>query len=400
MKSKQTRLYNITFIELMLISFATSLGYSMIATLISSYSVTIGASLTYAGIIAGVFSIAALTLRPFGGFFSDNFNKKYLLVITTVMLAACFLGYSVCHAVVPLILIRLLHGAAFGINTTVNLALAAEYIPDERMNEGFGVFGIGQVISQIIGPTIGLWIKDFFSYTTLFIICAILVFLSAMLALLGVQYDGCGKKKMNLDSKAGKGIHIDNFIARECILYALIGGIFSVGNGVTNNFLVLIGKERMITNISLFFVVNATLLFLLRLTIGKILDKVSILFIVNISLAVSGIAMLLIGYSYGLLPILVAAVLKACGNVGGQISLQTACVKKVDACRIGIATSTYYIGSDLGNGFGPILAGKIADVSDYKAMFLAMASVFMIGMIVFSAYIYGKKGKINEKMQN
>jgi len=92
MKSKQTRLYNITFIELMLISFATSLGYSMIATLISSYSVTIGASLTYAGIIAGVFSIAALTLRPFGGFFSDNFNKKYLLVITTVMLAACFLG--------------------------------------------------------------------------------------------------------------------------------------------------------------------------------------------------------------------------------------------------------------------------------------------------------------------
>ena len=102
-----------------------------------------------------------------------------------------------------------------------------------------------------------------------------------MLALLGVQYDGCGKKKMNLDSKAGKGIHIDNFIARECILYALIGGIFSVGNGVTNNFLVLIGKERMITNISLFFVVNATLLFLLRLTIGKILDKVSILFIVN-----------------------------------------------------------------------------------------------------------------------
>ena len=85
------------------------------------------------------------------------------------------------------------------------------------MNEGFGVFGIGQVISQIIGPTIGLWIKDFFSYTTLFIICAILVFLSAMLALLGVQYDGCGKKKMNLDSKVGKGIHIDNFIARECI---------------------------------------------------------------------------------------------------------------------------------------------------------------------------------------
>lgn len=57
---------------------------------------------------------------------------------------------------------------------------------------------------------------------------------------------------MNLDSKVGKGIHIDNFIARECILYALIGGIFSVGNGVTNNFLVLIGKERMITNISLF----------------------------------------------------------------------------------------------------------------------------------------------------
>lgn len=100
--------------------------------------------------------------------------------------------------------------------------------------------------------------------------------------------------------------------------------------------------------------------------------------------------MLLIGYSYGLIPILVAAVLKACGNVGGQISLQTACVKKVDACRIGIATSTYYIGSDLGKW---IWTNFSRENCGRKRL---QGDVFGHGISVydwydsFSAYIYGK----------
>lgn len=400
MKEKPKRLFNLHFLELMLLSFATSLGFSMISTLITAYSVSIGSTLAYAGFVAGAFSIAALLLRPLGGFFSDNYNRKYILVITTAITSACLFGYSACHALIPLVLFRLLHGATFGINTTVNLAMATEYIPDDRMNEGIGIFGIGQVVSQIIGPSIGLWIKDTYGFSALFVSAGGLVLGAALLILFGLRYERERAAKQECAEHSEKGgFRLSSFVARECILYALIGGIFSVGNGVTNNFLVLIGKERGISGISLFFIINATGLFLLRLTVGKILDRVSLFIIVNVSLAVSGIAMLLIGCAAGVVPILIAAVLKAMGNVGGQISLQTACVKKVDAARIGIATSTFYIGGDLGNGLGPILAGKIADISDYQTTFVCMAALFAIGMAAFSVYEHGRRGERNEGAQ-
>ena len=201
----------------------------------SSYSVSVGASLTQAGIVAGAFSIAALVLRPFGGFFSDHFNKKYLLVFTTILFTLCFLGYSVCHTVLSLTAIRMIHGAAFGINSTVNLALATEFIPDDRMGEGIGFFGIGQVVSQVIGPTIGMWIRDRCGFTVLFLGAAGLVFFSAMVILAGFGYRPEGGAGVRLTEDISlKSFRPGNLIAKECILYALIGGLFSVGNGVTS----------------------------------------------------------------------------------------------------------------------------------------------------------------------
>lgn len=67
---------------------------------------------------------------------------------------------------------RVLHGALFGINGTANMALATEFIPDDHMGEGLGYYGLGQVLAQIVGPTIGIAIRDAFGYRALFFIIA------------------------------------------------------------------------------------------------------------------------------------------------------------------------------------------------------------------------------------
>ena len=97
--------------------------------------------------------------------------------------------------------------------------------------------------------------------------------------------------------------------------------------------------------------------------------------------------MILIGKSGILVPILIAAAIKAFGNVGGQISLQSACVKRVDAARIGVATSTYYIGADIGQGTWTDLgAEKVAEQFGYEGVFFCMAGFFLLGVICFTAY--------------
>ena len=56
------------------------------------------------------------------------------------------------------------------------------------------------------------------------------------------------------------------------------------------------------------------------------------------------------------------------------------------AKQVGIATSTFYIGADLGQGLGPVICGKISDYSGYTTMFYCVAALIVIAMAGFNHY--------------
>ena len=379
---KPEKLMNAGFLILIAVSLITALGFNMITTLISSYAVSFGTELTAVGLISGIFSITALFFRPVGGFLSDFLNKKRICVYTTFLLALVIVFYALSPTVSILLVMRVLHGALFGINGTANMALATEFIPDDHMGEGLGYYGLGQVLAQIVGPTIGIAIRDAFGYRALFFIIAASTLLAAVVLQTAFHYETV----VGHSSEGRHSLSFSSLIAKECIFYSLIAGLFSMGNGIVNSFLVLLGESSKIAQISLFFSVNAIVLFVLRLLVGKVIDRANLLFIVNLSLLAGAGSMILIGKSGILVPILIAAAIKAFGNVGGQISLQSACVKRVDAARIGVATSTYYIGADIGQGLGPIWGGKVAEQFGYEGVFFCMAGFFLLGVICFTAY--------------
>ena len=385
--TKQDRLWNAEFIELIVLSFLTSFSFSLIHSLVSSYAVSFGAELTAAGAAVGIYSIAAMVVRPFGGFITDHYNKKKLLFLSTLLLGISFLGYVFCHSIMLLILLRIIHGVAFGINSTVNLALAVEYIPRSRTGEGLGYYGVGQVISQIIGPPIGVAIKDATSYTALFVGSSVLVFAGALLFFFVFPNTADPVKKGNGILGGGNiAGFLKSLVAKECIFYAIIGGLFSMSNGIVHSLLILLGEAKQIPNISLFLTVNAIVLFILRMTIGKVLDRTNLMLVVTLSLVTGALSMGLLGIAGALPLVLVAGAIKAFGNVGGQISLQSACVKKVDSTRVGVASSTYYIGADIGNGIGPILGGRVAESAGYASAFYTMGGIFLAGAVVFILY--------------
>ena len=386
---KQEKLMNAGFLILIAVSLITALGFNMITTLISSYAVSFGTELTAVGLISGIFSITALFFRPVGGFLSDFLNKKRVQnkgivpqYYTTFLIALVIVFYALSPTVSILLVMRVLHGALFGINGTANMALATEFIPDDHMGEGLGYYGLGQVLAQIVGPTIGIAIRDAFGYRALFFIIAASTLLAAVVLQTAFHYETV----VGHSSEGRHSLSFSSLIAKECIFYSLIAGLFSMGNGIVNSFLVLLGESSKIAQISLFFSVNAIVLFVLRLLVGKVIDRANLLFIVNLSLLAGAGSMILIGKSGILVPILIAAAIKAFGNVGGQISLQSACVKRVDAARIGVATSTYYIGADIGQGLGPIWGGKVAEQFGYEGVFFCMAGFFLLGVICFTAY--------------
>lgn len=391
------KLFNHNYVFLSFSGLVVSFGYSMIAALIGSYGVSMGAGLTAAGALAGIYSLAALLVRPFSGFATDKFDKRGICIFSTVLICAAMVGYSLAPGIKTMFVVRILHGIAFGINGTANIAVLYDYVPKNRLAEGIGYYSLGNVISQVYGPGLGIEIRDRFGYKVLFFLIAVMTVFAVILLLLT-------DKRETIIS--GKELHIslDKLIAIPCIVYALIGGLFSLENGIINSFILLLAEERGIDGISLFFTFNAAVLFLIRMSVGKIVDRHSLTIVVNISLITSIAAMVAVGGGKYLWIMLAAAVLKAVGQGSGQISLQTACMKKVDAASMGIATSTFYIGSDLGQGLGPIICGRISEQFGYETMFYCVAVLIFLALIGFNLYQRkGEqllKGKTVEKIDN
>jgi MFS family permease len=374
-------LWNTSFIFLILVSLITAMAFSMVYVIISKYAMGITSSLTTAGVISGIFSIAALLTRPFAGMTADNVNKKHLCIIANILMGASVVGYAFSHNIPVLFFFRILHGVAFGVSSTVNIALVTQYIPKKRMGEGLGYFGLGQVLAHVISPNLGVYIEGRYGFQMLFLIVASLSFIGAAL-LIRLNYP---KLKKSV-SEVKKKVTLDSLIAREVILYAAIGGMFSFGNGIVSSFLILLSQERNISNIGVFFSVGAVVLFILRLFIGRIVDKQGLTVVVNISLIVTAVSMVLIGVAPVLSLLLVAAVLRSIGQGGGQISLQTECIKRVDAARVGVATSTFYIGADIGQGVGPMIGGAISSSFNYTVMFFVCAALMLLSMMIFNIY--------------
>ena len=70
-----------------------------------------------------------------------------------------------------------------------------------------------------------------------------------------------------------------------------------------------------------------------------------------------------------------AAVIKTVGASLAKPALQAAAVKSVTPDKRGAAVSTYYIGTDLGQGTAPMIGGKIVDLNggNYGVLFMIFA---------------------------
>lgn len=376
-----TSIWNKSFILLILVSLITAMSFNMVYVVISKYALEVTSSLSIAGVIAGTFSIAALIIRPFAGATADTVNKKKLFIFANALITIALFGYTISGNVATLFFFRVLHGVAFGISGTVNIALVTQYIPKGRIGEGIGFYGLGQVMAQIISPNLGVYIEAHYGFQTLFLIVTGLSLIGVLL-LTTLKYTEEIKRQVRLKKK----FTIKSFVATEVIVYAIVGGLFSYSNGIVSSFLVLVGEERNIENVGLFFSVAAIVLFVLRLFVGKLADKKGLTLVVSISLIAAAISMTLIGFASTLGILLVAAIFKSIGQGGGQISLQAECIKRVDPARVGVATSTFYIGADLGQGFGPMIGGAISSVFNYTTLYVFSAVLMLVVMFLFILY--------------
>lgn len=120
------------------------------------------------GIGLATFPLVALAVRPFSGMMSDMMDCKRLLLIATTC-CAIFFPLTFMAATISLFIgIRLLHGISFSIMTTSQATMAVSFIPEKKLGMGIGVFSSMLSLGMILGPMLGLYVTNKYSYAAAF----------------------------------------------------------------------------------------------------------------------------------------------------------------------------------------------------------------------------------------
>jgi len=367
------------------------LALDMLAPTLPLYAKNIGCTPSQIGLIIGIFSIAAITIRPFAGSLKHLMVKKYILLISILVCAMTTGGYMFSLGLFVLLLFRIVHGLGFGIATTYSATLASEELQPERLGEGMGYYGASESLGMSFGPLIGIAILNFLDFEGLFISGAVILFL-ATLMILGIKRNTV-KEKYLLENKKLVYKFIEKNILPQSFLVMLIGIIF----GSIISFLALFVKEQGISasSVAWFFFISAFMGIAIRVISGKIYDKKGPIYaLIPAGLGLI-IAMLLIAYSQSAIMLYIAAAFYGVGIYLSFPALQAWAISLVEIESREDAMGVFLNFFDLGVGGGSLLLGIIAQATTYKSMYL-VSITFIVTFLVLSFYL-GKKKNIKSK---
>ena len=386
------KLWRPEFIFLLVINVINFTGFGIITPQIPRFAVSLGATLAMAGILVSIFSFSALVGRPFASAMGDRLNKKHLL-ITALALNGFF---TVLHAFIPgiawLIPLRVIHGLIFSVSGTLAIALSVDYIPKSRIGEGVGFLGLGNIIGMALGPNIGIFIVDNFDFQINFIVSGLII-LSSGLAVFLLKYKA---SEFAQEESPKRRFRLGDLVAIELLPNVLFVAMFMLCTGLINSFLVMLGYERGIVSVGIYFIINSIVAVLTRPTIGKLVDKKGSAFVILPGYIFAAIGMLIIGSAGALWHLLIAAVFVSIGIGCGLPSIQADCLKRLGSARRTVATGTYFIGLDLGMIVGPLAGGMITGVFGFQVTFYSAAILLLLGFVVYFIHWRRQRAKTSE----
>lgn len=378
-----TSLVNRNFLLLMLCSTVSAVTFQMVIPTLPKYAVSLGVSLTEAGILSGLFSITALVVRPFSGALADRLNKKRLVILATFLMAAGTFGLGLSATMPMLVFFRIIQGVGFAINGTTCIALATDFMPKGQISQGIGYFTMSNLIATTFGPALGLSLADLLGYRWVFRLAGICPLVAALLVLTVACRPA--------DPAAAHPLRLQDLFAPELAPFLLFTGVFSFSNGLVNSFLALSAEERGITGYSLFFVIQSLAYFIVRPPAGRLNDRKGLAYVLIPAYFFASVTLILVGTAPNRWVLYAAAIIGAFGVGVGSPACQSECVKRMGPARRGVAVSTYYIGADVAQGIAPSIGGGIAEHFGYRTMYCGAVILFVVALAAYLIYHHREK---------
>ncbi|RXH10852.1 DHA2 family efflux MFS transporter permease subunit [Bradyrhizobium guangzhouense] len=151
--------------------------------------------------------VANAIVLSISGWLSTVIGRKrfYMICVATFTVSSLLCGFA--WNLQSLVLFRILQGLGGGGMATSEQAILADSFPPQKRGQAFAIYGVAVVVAPVIGPTLGGWITDTYSWHWVFLINVPMGLLSLFLVgTLVKEPSGAEEEREKLLSK---GLRVD-----------------------------------------------------------------------------------------------------------------------------------------------------------------------------------------------
>lgn len=364
------------------------MSFQMLLPTLPPQAKEFGATELQVGLVTSLFCIAAVIIRPFIGFLLESSKRKWLVVVGALALLLITTLYSLTSYVLLFLLIRFIHGIAWGWSTTANGTAAVEIVPEKRLGEGLGYFGLSMTIGMIIAPSLGIFLYQTFGFQTLVIGSTILGTIACLL-LASINFktpENVLNNKMDWKEFSITRSMID----RNGLYPSFVTFIASFGYGSIVTFILIFAQERSLDHVFLFYLCNALTATAVRPYVGRRFDRKGPWLLVSLCsiLTISGFFVLSFTYTIPLL--VISGILIGAGFGSMMPILQSWVLKKTPQERRGVANGMFYSSIDLGIGVSGVVFGLLSSVLSIGTLF-QLSTICYVTVILLTVHDFLKE---------
>lgn len=396
-------IYTRDVILVMAASFFFMFSTMLVTPLINGYALTLGVSAVIAGIITGSMSVVSLFLRPIAGNITDRFSKYRLSCIAGVLIFIGVVGYCIAPNGVWLIIFRLINGTGFVLATVCMTTWLGLLVPRNHVGEAMGFYGLMNALAMAIAPAVGIHFYKIIGYREALLLAAGAAFIMLIViqfvsnhAYPFVQQKSCAGSTNACSTSSKAPWRNVKILQKDAFPITLFMICFSIPYFATQADLVeYVADASLHVSSGLFFIIYAVALLIIRVVFKKYFDLVrfGIWFWIS-TVAMAGYLLMMSFMSNDILMSIAAILLSIGYGVIYSVNQSTA-MMLAPRSEQGLASSTFYIGLDIGMATAPMIGGVLATCVPHALFFPAMLVLLPLACMVYGYYRTSLNNAIN-----
>ncbi|SFL70026.1 MFS transporter [Pelosinus propionicus] len=353
-------------------------SFYLLLPTIPQFVASLGGTTSQIGIVVGVFTLASVVLRPYFGKMADRHGRKKVMLFGAGLFSLLFATYGQIQNVVPLYVVRIMHGIAHGSYLAASYAYVADLAPLKRRGEVMGVYGIANVVAMALFPAWGsMIITSTHDFSRLFFF-SIITAGAAFLSVLFVD-------EIKPAEHEKQAVSIWAIGRQPAVLVASLT-FFTAATvyGTVITFLPVYAPKQGISNFGVFFTTYAIFTFISRIAAGKLSDRYGRRKVIIPFLTLLAIATFLLPFLETVTLLLVIGGCFGLGFGAFMPALNAFVVDRTLPHERASALAFFTSFMDIGITTGAVLLGIVGEYFGYGVMYSVGGMIVSLGVALFA----------------